>query len=183
MTFNHPQTNNTGKRGFAKTHPRSETEAGGRNRLLDIVGFQGVKTVDANDCAVRDPIKGKKHFALFCVDKRAEVITFHEVEGKGEDIGGRDAEKRDGETCDKTLAERQSDPDAGERPGAERHDERRQVLDCDPMVREHLRDFDGQHFRRVALLSRVALLYEPVFRAKDKVEKIHGIVEAEEKPI
>jgi hypothetical protein len=142
-----------------------------------------VKTVDANDCAVRDPIKGKKHFALFCVDKRAEVITFHKVEGKGEDIGGRDAEKRDGEACDKTLAERQSDPDAGERSGAERHDERRHVPDRDSMVREQLRDPDGQHFRGVALPSRVALLYEPVFRAKDKVEKIHRIVEAEEKPI
>jgi hypothetical protein len=110
-------------------------------------------------------------------------MTFHKVEGKGEDIGGRDAEKRDGKTRDKALAERQSDPDAGERPGAERHDERRQVPDRNPMVREQPGDSDGQHFRRVALSSRVALLYQPVFRAKGEVEKIHGIVEAEEKPI
>ena len=81
-----------------------------------------MKTVYADGRPARDAVEGKKDLPLFRVDERAKVIALHEGKGKGEDVGGRYAEKGDGETFGETLAEGEGDPHAREGAGTERHE-------------------------------------------------------------
>jgi hypothetical protein len=111
------------------------------------------------------------------------MIAFHEGEGKDEDIGGRDAEEGDGQTLGQALAEGETYPDAREGAGAEGDEQGGKVLDGISVIPEQLRDVDGEHLGRVTLRPCVALLDQAILPAEDEVEEVHGIVEAEDKPI